>query len=152
PSNLLLDLAGTVWVTDFGLAKEREDGLTQTGDIIGTLRYMAPERFRGDGDARSDIYGLGATLYELLTLQPAFHGTDHLKLIEEIRHAEPARLRSLDRRIPSDLETVILKAIDKEPARRYQTGTELADDLRRFLEYRPIKARQVGRPERFWRW
>jgi serine/threonine protein kinase/WD40 repeat protein len=151
PSNVLLDLAGTVWVTDFGLAKEEEDGLTQTGDIVGTLRYMAPERFRGDGDGRSDIYGLGATLYELATLRPAFEGTDHLKLIDDISHTDPVRPRSIDSRIPADLETIILKAIEKEPARRYQSGAQLADDLRAFLDYRPINARPVGWTERIWR-
>lgn len=152
PSNLLLDLAGTVWVTDFGLAKEQEEGLTQTGDIVGTLRYMAPERFRGNGDTRSDIYSLGATLYELITLRPAFSETDHLQLIEQITCKEPSRPRSADRRIPTDLETVILKALDKDPARRYQTAAQLAEDLRCFLDYRPIKARRVAWPERTWRW
>jgi WD40 repeat protein len=151
PSNLLLDLAGTVWVTDFGLAKEEGDGLTQTGDLVGTLRYMAPERFRGDGDGRSDIHGLGTTLYELATLRPAFEGANHLQLIEDISHADPTRPRSIDSRIPADLETIILKAIEKEPGRRYQTGAQLAVDLRAFLEYRPIKARRVGWAERTWR-
>src|SRR5262249_60335920 len=82
PSNLLLDTAGVVWITDFGLAKAEEDGLTATGDILGTLRYMAPERFRGEGDARADIYALGMTLYELLTLRPAYESSDRLRLIE----------------------------------------------------------------------
>jgi serine/threonine protein kinase/WD40 repeat protein len=152
PSNLLLDLAGTVWITDFGLAKEREDGLTQTGDIVGTVRYMAPERFRGTGGGRSDIYSLGVTLYELATLRPAFEGADHLKLIEEISQTDPARPRSIDSRIPADLETIILKAIEKESSRRYQTGVQLADDLRAFLDYRPIQARRVLWTERTWRW
>src|SRR5206468_11311117 len=76
PSNLLLDTEGVVWITDFGLAKASDDGLTGTGDIIGTLRYMAPERFRGEGDDRADVYALGLTLYELLTLQPAFDSSD----------------------------------------------------------------------------
>ena len=90
PSNLLLDTAGVVWITDFGLAKAEDDGLTATGDILGTLRYMAPERFRGEGDARADIYALGLTLYELLTLRPAFDASDRLKLIEQIKTEEPA--------------------------------------------------------------
>ena len=117
PSNLLLDTAGVVWITDFGLAKAEDDGLTATGDILGTLRYMAPERFRGEGDARADIYALGLTLYELLTLRPAFDSSDRLKLIEQIKTEEPARPRSLDGRIPRDLETIVLKAIDKDPGR-----------------------------------
>jgi serine/threonine protein kinase/WD40 repeat protein len=152
PSNLLLDLAGTVWITDFGLAKAEGDALTQTGDIVGTLRYMAPERFRGDGDGRSDIYSLAATLYELATLRPAYPATDHLQLIDDVSHSQPAHPRSIDARIPADLETVILKAIDRDPGRRYQTGAQLAEDLRAFLDYRPIKARRVGWPERTWRW
>src|SRR5260370_30973507 len=84
PSNLILDHAGVIWIADFGLAKANDDGLTATGDVLGTLRYMAPERFRGEGDARADIYALGLTLYELMTLQPAFHSSDRMKLTEEV--------------------------------------------------------------------
>jgi WD40 repeat protein/tetratricopeptide (TPR) repeat protein len=154
PSNLLLDHAGVVWITDFGLAKARaeDDGLTATGDILGTLRYMAPERFRGEGDARADIYALGLTLYELLTLQPAYDSSDRLKLIERVKNEEPARPRTLDGRIPRDLETIVLKAIDKDPARRYATAEAIAEDLRRFLADEPIKARQASTTERYWRW
>ena len=115
PSNLLLDTEGVVWITDFGLAKGDDDGLTQTGDILGTLRYMAPERFRGEGDARADVYALGLTLYELLTLRPAFDSPDRLELIEQIKTEEPPRPRSIDPRIPRDLETIVLKAIEKDP-------------------------------------
>ncbi len=89
PSNLLLDTAGVVWITDFGLAKAEEDSLTVTGDVLGTFRYMAPERFRGEGDARADIYALGLTLYELLTLRPAFDTRDRFSLIERIKAEEP---------------------------------------------------------------
>jgi serine/threonine protein kinase/WD40 repeat protein len=152
PSNLLLDTAGVVWITDFGLAKAEEDGLTATGDILGTLRYMAPERFRGEGDARADIYALGMTLYELLTLCPAYRSSDRLKLIEQIKKEEPARPRSLDDRIPLDLETIVLKAVDKAPERRYLKADAMAEDLRRFLADEPIKARQVSARERYWRW
>ena len=141
PSNLLLDTAGVVWITDFGLAKADDDGLTATGDILGTLRYMAPERFRGGGDARADIYALGLTLYELLTLRPAFESSDRLRLIEQIKTEEPVPPRSVDGRVPRDLETIVLKAIDKDPARRYQTADAMAEDLRRFLADEPIKAR-----------
>ena len=149
PSNLLLDTAGVVWITDFGLAKADDDGLTATGDILGTLRYMAPERFRGEGDARADIYALGLTLYELLTLRPAFDSPDRLKLIEQIKTEEPARPRSLDGRIPRDLETIVLKAIDKDPDRRYPTADALAEDLRRFLDDEPIQARRTSTAERY---
>jgi serine/threonine protein kinase/DNA-binding beta-propeller fold protein YncE len=152
PSNLLLDAAGVVWVTDFGLAKTEEDALTHTGDIIGTVRYMAPERFRGECDARADLYGLGLTLYELLTLRPAFDGRDRVRLIEQVKHQEPARPRAADPRIPRDLETAVLKAIDKDPRRRYPTADNLAEDLRRFLEDEPIRARRAGVRERSWRW
>jgi serine/threonine protein kinase len=92
PSNLLLDLGGTVWVTDFGLAKAGDgDDLTQTGDIVGTLRYLSPERFDGSGDHRADVYALGLTLYELLTLRPAFTAESRAKLIEQVMAADPDR-------------------------------------------------------------
>ncbi len=115
PSNLLLDTEGVVWIADFGLAKGDDEGLTQSGDILGTLRYMAPERFRGEGDARADVYALGLTLYELLTLRPGFESSDRLRLIEQIKTEEPPRPRAIDARIPRDLETIVLKAIEKDP-------------------------------------
>jgi WD40 repeat protein/Flp pilus assembly protein TadD len=153
PSNLLLDTRGTVWVTDFGLAKADEgDGLTQTGDIVGTLRYMAPERFGGKSDARSDLYGLGVTLYELLTLRPAFVETDHNQLLQRVLHDEPPRPRQLNPEVPRDLETIVLKAIAREPRQRYASATELAEDLRRFLADRPVRARRVSALERLGRW
>jgi eukaryotic-like serine/threonine-protein kinase len=152
PSNLLLDTAGVVWITDFGLAKAEDDGLTVTGDILGTLRYMAPERFRGEGDARADIYALGLTLYELLTLRPAYNSSDRLKLMEQVKGEEPARPRSIDSRVPRDLETIVLKAIEKEPGARYQSAEAMSEDLRRFLADEPIRARQISTSERYWRW
>ncbi len=148
PSNLLLDIAGIVWITDFGLAKASDDGLTASGDLLGTLRYMAPERFRGEGDARADIYALGLTLYELLTLRSAFATSDRLKLIDQIQTEEPARPRSLDARIPRDLETIVLKAIDKEPSGRYSSAEAMAEDLRRFLDDEAILARPITAVER----
>ncbi len=144
PSNLLLDHAGVVWIADFGLAKGDDEGLTQSGDILGTLRYMAPCRFRGEGDARADIYALGLTLYELLTLRPAYNESDRLKLIEQIKNEEPTRPRSIDSHIPRDLETIVLKAIEKDPKARYQSAEAMAEDLRRFLADEPIQARQVS--------
>jgi WD40 repeat protein len=153
PSNLLLDLQGTIWVTDFGLAKEEEsDNLTRTGDIVGTLRYMAPERFSGRADRRSDIYSLGMTLYELLTLRRAFDEMDRARLIQRITRVEPTRPRKLDARIPRDLETMICKATAKEPAERYATAEALAEDLRRFLSDRPIRARRASAIEKSLRW
>jgi serine/threonine protein kinase len=153
PSNLLLDVQGTLWITDFGLAKAGAgDKLTQTGDIVGTLRYMAPERFQNQADARSDVYALGVTLYELWTLRPAFDDANGMQLMERIAHEAPPRPRRLDPRIPRDLETIVLKAIDKEPARRYQSAEEMAEDLRRFLADEPIKARRLSAVERVVRW
>jgi serine/threonine protein kinase/WD40 repeat protein/Flp pilus assembly protein TadD len=153
PSNLLLDTHGTVWVTDFGLAKASDsDGLTQTGDIVGTLRYMAPERFAGQSDPRSDLYGLGITLYELLTLRPAFAEADRNKLLGRVLHEEPPRPRRFNPEVPRDLETVVLKAIAKEPKQRYASAAELAEDLRRFLADRPVQARRASALERLGRW
>jgi eukaryotic-like serine/threonine-protein kinase len=152
PSNLLLDTEGVVWVSDFGLAKVDEDDLTRTGDILGTLRYMAPERFRGRGDARADLYSLGLTLYELLVLRPAFDSPDRVALSEQIKTVEPPRPRSIDPRVPRDLETIVLKAIEKNPNSRYPSAEPLAEDLRRFLDDQPILARRVGAAERYLRW
>jgi serine/threonine protein kinase/WD40 repeat protein/tetratricopeptide (TPR) repeat protein len=153
PSNLLLDTAGQVWVTDFGLAKaDDSDDLTHTGDLVGTLRYMAPERFGGQADARSDIYGLGITLYELLTLRPAFNDSQRARLIDEVTKVDPPRPRKLDQQIPHDLETIVLKAIAKNPAGRYAHAAGLAEDLRRFLADRPVRARRSPLWERGWRW
>ena len=129
-----------------------DEDLTHTGDIVGTIRYMAPERFHGRCDARSDIYALGLTLYELLAKRPAFDESDRGKLIKQVTDTEPPRLRQLDRKLPRDLETIVHKAIEREPAHRYATAEELAEDLRRFLEDRPIAARPITAAERLWRW
>jgi WD40 repeat protein/serine/threonine protein kinase/tetratricopeptide (TPR) repeat protein len=152
PSNLLLDGSGVVWVTDFGLAKTEDDGLTNPGELPGTVRYMSPERFQGVCDARSDIYALGLTLYELLVLRPAFSASDQFHLIQQINQQEPVRPRSVDPRIPRDLETIVLKATDKDPRRRYQTADAMAEDLRRFLADEPIRAQRARLPERLGRW
>ncbi len=152
PSNLLLDASGVVWVTDFGLAKTDDDGLTQTGDILGTMRYMSPERFKGESDAQSDVYALGITLYELLVLQPAFKSSDRLKLVEQIAKVEPSRPRDMDPQIPRDLETIVLKSIAKDPKHRYPTAEALSEDLRRFIEDEPILARRTSMAEKLARW
>jgi serine/threonine protein kinase/WD40 repeat protein/tetratricopeptide (TPR) repeat protein len=153
PSNLLLDAQGNVWVTDFGLAKlvEGED-LSQSHDLVGTLRFMAPERLRGVTDRRSDIYALGATLYEMLTLHPAFPERDQVKLIDQIAHHSPPPLRQHDPRIPRDLETIVHKALAKDPGDRCDKASELRDELRRFLDGRPTRWRRVGPVEQFRRW
>jgi WD40 repeat protein/tetratricopeptide (TPR) repeat protein len=153
PSNLLLDTEGVVWVSDFGLASVDDDSvLTRTGDVLGTFRYMAPERFRGKGDVRADIYSLGLTLYELLLLRPAFDAPDRMSLCEQIETVEPPRPRSIDSRVPRDLETIVLKAIEKDPRARYATADAMAEDLRRFLVDEPIHARRVAAHERCIRW
>jgi serine/threonine protein kinase len=145
PANLLLDAAGSVWVTDFGLARCRGDAeLTRTGDVVGTLRYMSPEQAAGRPalvGPRSDVYALGATLYEALTLEPPFPGRDREELRRQVAAGEPAPLRRHNPSVPAALETVVLKAMAAEPERRYATAQELADDLRRFLEDRPVLAK-----------
>src|SRR5262249_52320034 len=153
PSNLLLDTQGIVWVTDFGLAKaEGTDELTQAGDIVGTVRYMAPERFDGRSLPQSDVYALGLTLYELLTLRPAFEDNNKGRLIQKGLHEPPVPLRRLDPHAPRALDTVVLKCLAKDPAERYATAEALAEDLRRFLADRPVRARRASSAERLWRW
>src|SRR5579884_174545 len=153
PSNLLLDTRGTVWVTDFGLARiDNEEHLTQTGDIVGTLRYMPPEAFEGRADKRGDIYSLGLTLYELLALKPAYEERDRHRLIKRVTMEEPARLDALQPTIPRDLVTIVHKAIDRDPQRRYPTAREFAADLQRFLNDEPIQARRISSRERLARW
>lgn len=146
PANLMLDEKGDLWITDFGLARTAADtGLTLTGDVLGTLRYMSPEQAlaaHGLVDHRTDIYALGATLYELLTLQPAIDGKDRQEILHRIAFEEPAAPRKLDSTIPAELETVVLKSMAKNAAERYATAKELADDLQRFLNDEPIKARR----------
>ena len=139
PSNLLLDTAGVVWVTDFGLAKaDDQKNLTHTGDILGTLRYMPPEAFDGRTDARGDVYSLGLTLYEMLGLRPAFDEKERNRLIKQVTTGEPARLDRLNPDVPRDLVTIVHKAIERDPAHRYATASELMADLQRFLDDEPI--------------
>jgi hypothetical protein len=156
PANLLLDVNGHLWVTDFGLAQFQSDvALTTTGDLVGTLRYMSPEQAlarRGVVDHRTDIYSLGATLYELLTLEPAFAGGDRQELLRQISEDEPRPPRRQNRSIPLDLETIVLKAMAKRAEDRYLTAQELADDLRRFLDQKPIRARRPAPWERMAKW
>ena len=152
PSNLILDVSGTVWVTDFGLAKNEGDNLTHTGDIVGTLRYMAPERFSGNADGRGDLYSLGLTLYELCTLRYAFDHHDRAQLVKQLTNSEPVRPRKINAEIPRDLETVILKCIARNADDRYQTARHLIEDIERFLQDRPLKARRTSLLEHGWRW
>ncbi len=156
PANILLDIDGNVWITDFGLARLQDDaGLTMTGDLLGTLRYMSPEQAlakRGYLDHRTDIYSLGATLYELVTLRPAVDGQVRQELLRKIAEDEPTPPRQLNSAIPRELETILLKAMNKEPGLRYATAQELADDLRRFMEHKPIRAKRPSLAERAAKW
>jgi serine/threonine protein kinase len=156
PSNLLLSHDGRVHISDFGLARLAEEpGLTCTGDVLGTPFYMAPEQISGstdEVDERTDVYGLGATLYELLTLVPPFLG-DHRDIVtSKILRDDPPAPRSLNRLVPRDLETICLKAIEKQPSRRYPSARAMADDLRRYAEGLPIAARRAGPIGRSIRW
>ncbi|MDY3553863.1 serine/threonine-protein kinase [Gemmata sp. JC717] len=151
PANLLFDGA-SVWVADFGLAKlMNADGLTATGDILGTLQYVPPEGLSGRSDDRSDVYGLGATLYELLTLEPPYSADSPARLVKQVTDTDPPPPRALNPDIPRDLETIVLKAMAREPSARYAGARELADDLDAFLNDRPIKARRLSLPARVWR-
>lgn len=153
PSNLMLDGSGTVWVMDFGLVKTTESqDITRTGEIVGTIRYMAPEQLTGHVDHTTDIYSLGLTLYELLTLKPAFEGDSTVTFSRRLKGCDVPRLSESNPSIPRDLETIILKATAREPSSRYATAAAFAEDLRRFCEDRPILARRSTIRERLWRW
>lgn len=153
PSNLLLDEVGNVWIADFGLAKSSDDGqLTQSGDIVGTLAYLAPERLQGKSDARSDVYGLGISLYELAALKLPFEAQNREALLRRVMDQRPAPPHEYAPEIPRDLETIILKAIATKPEDRYQTAEDLAADLERFIADRPIRARRPTWIELSWRW
>lgn len=153
PGNLLLDREGRVWVADFGLARAFEQSdVSRTGEIVGTWRYMAPEQWSGKASAKSDLFGLGATLHELATrrqFREQLAGPD----FQQMQRADDiARPRSLDPALPRDLETIILRCLAPDPTRRYTDAGALANDLLCFLEGRPIKARRVGPVERLHKW
>jgi tetratricopeptide (TPR) repeat protein len=156
PANLMVDGRGHLWVTDFGLARLGGDaGLTLSGDLLGTLRYMSPEQALGQRsvlDQRTDVYSLGVTLYELLALRPAYDGRSREAVLRQLAFEEPPPPRRLNGAVPAELETVILKAMSKLPEERYATAQELADDLRRFLEDKPVRARKPGLAQRALRW
>ena len=153
PSNLLIDAKGSLWITDFGLARRLADpGLTHHDSLLGTPRYMSPEQARtGSIDGRTDVYSLGATLYELLTLRPPFDGQSAAELLDQIGRDDPVPPRKFQPRLPRDLETIVLKALAKRPVDRYATAAELAEDLARFLSHEPVRARRISPIGRLWR-
>jgi serine/threonine protein kinase len=156
PGNLLLDGKGEVWITDFGLAQLQADhSVTRSGDLVGTLRYMSPEQTSSQRtmlDHRTDIYSLGATFYELLTLEPPLDATTHHELLFQILHTEPKPLRQKNPAAPRELETIVHKALRKSPSERYRTAGELAADIERFLKDEPIHARPPSLVERTRKW
>ena len=155
PSNLMVDGHGKLWVTDFGLAQiEAEHSLTMTGDVLGTLRYMSPEQAQGRNglDERTDVYSLGLSLYEMATLRPAFDGKDRATLTRQVTESEPRSPRKLEFTIPVDLETIILRAVAHRPDDRFDTAQELADDLKRYLDHKPIRAKKASRTQHVLRW
>jgi tetratricopeptide (TPR) repeat protein len=157
PANVLLTQDGMPKIADFGLAKrlEVDSDQTKSGMLLGTPSYMSPEQARGDKDEvgpLTDLYSLGAILYELLTGRPPFAGTTIVETLSQVREQEPVPPTRLQPRCPRDLETIALKCLQKEPAKRYSNCVALADDLRRYLDHTPIKARPVSVAERGWRW
>lgn len=153
PANLIRDAKGHVWISDFGLAKAASDSaLSVTGELAGTLAFMPPERFHGEEDARSDVYSLGLTLYELATGKPAFPANNDSQLMERILRGQPVPPHKHKPGFSHDLETIILKAIAREPKNRYQTAKEFADDLQRWMNNRPIRARRTPAWQRLWLW
>ena len=155
PSNLLVDQNGKAWVADFGLAHIPNDlSMTKSGDVLGTIRYMSPEQAAGNRfvDHRTDIYSIGITLYELLTLRAAFDSEDSATFLRQISETEPPNPRKLNRAIPQDLENIVLKAIAKEPADRYDNADDLAEDLRRFANGHPTLAKQPTFLDRTNKW
>jgi serine/threonine protein kinase/Flp pilus assembly protein TadD len=153
PANLLLSPEGRLCITDFGLARiAQEPGMTTTGAFLGTPSYMSPEQARGHKvDHRSDIYSLGVVLYEMLTLRRPFTGESWEKIVHSILTRDPVGPRRINSRVPNDLETICLKALEKDPDRRYAAAAEFAEDLRRYLQHGLIKARRASLARRSWK-
>ena len=152
PGNILIDDHEHVWLTDFGLAQILESDVTATAHVAGTLRYLPPERLHGVSDARGDVYSLGVALFEAVGGRPPFEARSNVELMRLIAQGEPTRLRKIDPSIPRDFETIVAKATAREPRDRYVSAAAMADDLERFLQGMPIRAREFGTLERTWRW
>ncbi|MFT3881496.1 MAG: tetratricopeptide repeat protein [Gemmatales bacterium] len=153
PSNLLLDEQGVIWITDFGLARiHQEENLTETGQLVGTLRYLAPERLRRQESEQSDQYSLAATLYELLTLQPVYDAATSEEILHKISKESPLPPSKHVPGLPLDLQTIILKGLAREPEQRYVSVSQMGKDLRRFAEGQPIRARRLGPLQTAYRW
>jgi serine/threonine protein kinase len=157
PSNVLIDAQDQPYVVDFGLARQLEGDseLTVTGQVLGSPQYLPPEQAagqRGRVSRRTDVYALGATLYHLLTGRPPFQAESLAQTLDLVLHAEPVAPRLLNPSVPRDLETICLKCLEKEPARRYPTAQTLAEELARFLAGEPIQARPIGPAGKAWRW
>ena len=156
PSNLLLNHEGKCLISDFGLARLEDDAnLTLTGDVLGTLRYVPPEQVLGkqtEVDHRADIYSLGVTLYELLCLRPANNGQNREQLLKQATESNPSQLRSHDASIPADLETIVHKAMERDPDDRFSSAAEMAEELRRFVACRPLNIRRPNAAQRSMKW
>ena len=156
PANILIDAPGRPYVTDFGLAKwsEAAESLTQTGEMLGSAQYVSPEQAEDSSkvSAAADVYGLGATLYALLTGQPPFRGATVVEVLHQVKYREPTPPRRLNPAVDRDLNTIVLRCLEKEPGRRFRSAAAMADELRRYLDGRPILSRPVGPPGRLWRW
>lgn len=157
PANVLIDRRGEPRITDFGLARREDDdsGMTATGQILGTPSYMPPEQALGKNEEigpQADVYALGATLYALLTGRPPFQGASIVETLKQLQEQEPVSPRQLNAAVPSDLETICLKCLEKEKERRYVSAADFSEELDRYVNGKPITARPIGRRERAWRW
>ena len=156
PGNLMLDDMGKLWITDFGLARfDNSATVTKPGDLLGTIRYMSPEQAEGNlglVDQRSDVYSLGVTLYEWVTLRPAIDGESREQILRNVRRCEPQSPRKLDPTVPIGLETIIRKAIEKTPSDRYLSARQMAEDLHRFLNHRPLIAKRANLAGQIRKW
>jgi len=157
PGNVMIDIGGAVRIVDFGLAKklDSESHMTMTGQIMGTPSFMAPEQAAGDSKrvtAHADVYALGALLFYLLTGKPPFAATTIYETLDQVLNTPAPSVRTINRRIPQDLSTICAKCLEKSPDQRYASANELAEDLQRFLNHKPVLARRISTSTRILRW